>query len=324
MSIHWGIIGAGNIAHRFAASLRHQPDSTLMAISGRNAEKLEQFANKFNVEKIYLDHEQLLNDPNISAVYISLPHELHKEWVLKSIEYHKPVLCEKPLALFEKDVVEIQKASNDRKVLVMEAMKTKFIPGYIKMKELIMNNQIGELKSIETAFCTKLPDEIANNPNKYINQITQGGALYDVGCYETSFFSDFITPPFQIDIIDYRIKNGIDTYVHAKIIDAKGIACTLHVGIDVDMSREGVMTGSKGSIILDQFHRPSKLTLINSDLTERIFDIPYENDDFYGQIDSFCKAIRNKEIEIKEMTLLDSVKSAKLIDLIKSLIPNIS
>ena len=84
--IRWGILGAGNIAHRFAASLVNQKDSTLYAISGRNAEKLEAFKKEYPCEKVFLSYDELIEDPDIDAIYLSLPHRFHHEYALKALK----------------------------------------------------------------------------------------------------------------------------------------------------------------------------------------------------------------------------------------------
>ena len=82
--IRWGILGAGNIAHRFARALSIVDGCSLYAISGRKREKLLAFQKRFPCEKIYTDYQELIDDPLVDAVYISLPHDLHKEWALKA------------------------------------------------------------------------------------------------------------------------------------------------------------------------------------------------------------------------------------------------
>ena len=91
--IRWGILGAGKIATRFAASLEQEPNSILKAIAVRKEEKARQFQEKFEVEKIYLDYDALIEDEEIDAIYLSLPHGLHKDWAIKALKAHKAVLC---------------------------------------------------------------------------------------------------------------------------------------------------------------------------------------------------------------------------------------
>ena len=134
--IRWGILGAGKIAFRFAKSLRNLNDCALYAISGRSEEKLHAFAQDFPCERIYLDYEDFLHDPDVDAIYLSLPHGLHYEWAVKALSAGKAVLCEKPAALNSDQVRRIKQCALKHGILFMEAMKTRFTPLYRQIKEL--------------------------------------------------------------------------------------------------------------------------------------------------------------------------------------------
>lgn len=97
--IRWGIIGAGRIAHRFVAALQNETDSQLYAISCRTQGKADAFACQYGNIKAYAGFDHIVNDPDVDAVYISVPHAYHKEWIIQCLKAGKPVLCEKPLCL---------------------------------------------------------------------------------------------------------------------------------------------------------------------------------------------------------------------------------
>lgn len=135
--VKWGIIGLGNIAARFAKSLQKSNEGILYAVASRNSNKSKKFATNFNAKKAYDNYEDLLNDANIDVVYIALPHDLHKEWAVNSLKKKKGVLCEKPVALCAKEMIEIQKAAIENKAFFMEAMKTRFLPAMEELKKVI-------------------------------------------------------------------------------------------------------------------------------------------------------------------------------------------
>ena len=109
--IQWGILGAGNIAHRFAASLAGEPDCRLAAISGRNPEKLKAFSALFGNPVWYTDHQALIDDPQVDAIYLALPHGLHREWAVKALAAGKAVLCEKPAVLHQEEMAQIARTA---------------------------------------------------------------------------------------------------------------------------------------------------------------------------------------------------------------------
>ncbi len=104
--VRYGIIGAGKIAHRFADSLSREGDE-LYAISGRSIRKMEAFAKEHPCQKVYLSHEELIEDPEVEAVYLSLPNFMHAEWACKAMRHGKAVLCDNPAGLIEAQMKEI-------------------------------------------------------------------------------------------------------------------------------------------------------------------------------------------------------------------------
>lgn len=105
--VKWGIIRLGNIAARFAKSLQKSNEGILYVIASRNLNKSRKFTKDFKAEKAYDNYEELLNDKNVDIVYIALPHDLHKEWAVNSLKKKKGVLCEKPVTLCAKEMIEI-------------------------------------------------------------------------------------------------------------------------------------------------------------------------------------------------------------------------
>ena len=149
--IRWGIIGAGNIAGRFAKSLKSESRSTLAAVSSRSQAKAETFAKNFDAEKFYSAHDLILADKNIDAVYIALLHALHKDFSIKALQAGKAVLCEKLATLNFAEMKEIVDVARAEKILFMEAMKPRFVPLYEKIKSA--RAEIGEIISVETSLC---------------------------------------------------------------------------------------------------------------------------------------------------------------------------
>src|SRR4051794_30597964 len=133
--INWGIIGAGNIAHRFADSLEHVEGAQLYAVARRTMEKADQFRAEHPSEVSYDNYQNLLDDDKVDAVYIALPHQLHLEWVEKALRAGKAVLCEKPATLSAVEMRQITKTVHEKQVFFMEAMKSRFVPAYREVKE---------------------------------------------------------------------------------------------------------------------------------------------------------------------------------------------
>ena len=241
-AIRWGIIGAGRIAERFAASLAHDDRCRLVAASGRTPAKVAAFAARHGIapERAYAQplgeknvlsgdaraekaaavlcadpHARLLGDPAIDAVYLALPHGLHATWAVAALEAGKAVLCEKPAALTADEVRAIAAAAQRTDGLFMEGMKTRFVPLYAEVKRLLAAGAIGRLERVETSLCNAVPPEALEGT--YLLDGAQGGALLDCGIYCASWVEDLLPGAFTASDrkrVEYR---GVDAYSYADL-----------------------------------------------------------------------------------------------------------
>lgn len=314
--IKWGIIGAGKIAHRFCEALAKDKRAKLEAVSCRTVEKAEKFKNIYPCHKAYGSYQQILDDSDIDAVYIALPHYYHFEWVKKAILAHKNVLVEKPATINYQQMSEIKKLARQEKVLVMEAMKNKFVPCYQKAKELLNNDTIGTLKKIETSFCNEHMDY---DENCYLFDLKQGGCLLDLGIYNISYLEDYFSSKITNVLVEAKYHEcGVDSYVKATLNfnSQEGI---IECAIDRKKENQVIFTGENGKLILKPLHRPTDLQIIYNDGKCVKEHIDYEHDDFYSEIAHFNSLIENKCLESDIMSLDDSVNCAKITSIIKEI-----
>ena len=148
--MNFGIIGFGRIARKFVQAIEATDEGKIYAISSRSVSMDDPYLKEHPEVKVYKDYEELLNDPQVDAVYIALTHKFHKEWILRSLEHHIPVLSEKPLVLTSTDVDEIQEKVKKTNTLCTEALKTKFNTGYDHLKEDL--KKIGNIQTIYAKF----------------------------------------------------------------------------------------------------------------------------------------------------------------------------
>ena len=187
--IRWGILGAGGIAHRFARALGHVEGARLVAISGRRPERLDAFAREFPVDgrRRYASvgddgaaaHLRLVDDPDVDAVYLALPHGMHEAWAVRLLRAGKAVLCEKPAVLSEREARAIAEVARETGSLFMEAMKPRFMPARERVLELIAQGELGRIESVDVAHRVEYGDQTG----RYLLDPVQGGTLYDLGCY---------------------------------------------------------------------------------------------------------------------------------------------
>ena len=317
--IRWGIIGAGKIAQRFVKSLAHESNSELYAVSCRTLSKAQQFADTYHAQKAYGSYVELLQDPNVDAVYITLPHGYHYIWSIKAIKAGKAVLVEKPAGINAFEIEGIMEVLKQYPVLWMEAMKPRFTPLYQKIHKLIEEGTIGDIQEIHTVLNSKQPQEVIEN--SYLSNPVYGGALLDCGCYCATWIIEYTKGKLRIDRIDVDLEDGYD--LHTKVqMHIGNTLVTLETAINQPEKKEVLMKGTKGEICISDLHRPTSAELKTEDKVE-IIDCPYEIDDFYGEISHFVNLLQSGEKNSSIMSIQTSLETAMLLDRIKdAMTPN--
>ena len=317
--IRWGIIGAGKIAQRFVKSLAHESNSELYAVSCRTLSKAQQFADTYHAQKAYGSYVELLQDSNVDAVYITLPHGYHYIWSIKAIKAGKAVLVEKPAGINAFEIEGIMEVLKQYPVLWMEAMKPRFTPLYQKIHKLIEEGTIGDIQEIHTVLNSKQPQEVIKN--SYLSNPVYGGALLDCGCYCATWIIEYTKGKLRIDRIDVDLEDGYD--LHTKVqMHIGNTLVTLETAINQPEKKEVLMKGTKGEICISDLHRPTSAELKTEDKVE-IIDCPYEIDDFYGEISHFVNLLQSGEKNSSIMSIQTSLETAMLLDRIKdAMTPN--
>ena len=178
--IRWGVLGVAKIAtEKVIPAMQRGERSTVTAIASRDLAKARAAAARLNIAKAYGSYEELLADPEIDAVYNPLPNHLHVPWTIKAAEHGKHVLCEKPIGLSAAEARDLLAVRDRTGVRIQEAFMVRTHPQWLKVKDLIAEGRIGEVRAVLGAFSytNRDPDNIRNKPE------IGGGALFDIGCY---------------------------------------------------------------------------------------------------------------------------------------------
>jgi predicted dehydrogenase len=179
-TIRWGVLGTANIGRAAVnPAIQASRNGTLLAIASRDHERAREFAARWGIPRAHGSYEALLTDPDVDAVYIPLPNNLHREWTIRATEHGKHVLCEKPLALTAGECREMHAAAGANGTLLMEAFMYRFHPRTELLLAMVASGALGAVRAIRSAFTFRLtrPDNIRLRPD------LGGGALMDVGCY---------------------------------------------------------------------------------------------------------------------------------------------
>lgn len=249
--VRWGIMSAANIAfEQMVPAIRRSENAVVQAIASRTKKKAE----KFEIPIIYESYEELIQDPDIDAVYIPLPNGLHKEWAIKAMDAGKHVLLEKPAVLEAKDMLEIKEAQERNNVVFMEAFMYQFHEQHQKVKELLDSGIIGEYKHIKTHFSYQL-----DNPNdiRLVKELG-GGAMWDVGCYGMHVVTQLIgMKPVKLSLSGHiHPEHDVDITSTCVLIDENNRTAEISSSMELPSIDYYEIFGPKGTIRVDGAFRP--------------------------------------------------------------------
>lgn len=185
--LRWGMLGTGNIVSKAGRGIQLSSNGVWHGVAGRHRENGKQAARRFGVPVYYDSYQDLLDDPEIDAVYIALLNHLHREWAIRACHAGKHVLVEKPFALQAEHAREMLAAAASNHVHIAEAFVWKFHPVYPILKERIGKGQIGQVAQVFAHFSFAAPPDSTRWRKEW-----GGGSLYDVGCYAVAWSRYFM------------------------------------------------------------------------------------------------------------------------------------
>ena len=258
-SVKWGILSTANIAKKAIIPALQTSENTDVSAIASLSGKAEEIAEEFSIPKAYGSYEELLDDQEIQAVYIPLPNTLHKEWVTKAARKGKHVLCEKPAALTAEDVKEMADVCRSNNVLFMEAFMYQFHPQNSRVKELIAEGAIGEVRQMRSAFTFKLDFE-KNKQNIRLNKELGGGSIWDVGCYCIHSARYILGEEPSEVFVKGEVHDdfGVDTKAAGILSFENGITASFECSFEQPMKDLYEISGTKGTIKVPFAYRPDR------------------------------------------------------------------
>lgn len=303
---------SGHFALRIRKPLSQSDILSVDAIASRNEDKAREAARKWDIPRFFGSYQALLDDPDIDAVYIPLPNNLHAQWVRKAADAGKHILCEKPFAMDAGETSEALAYARSKGVLAEEAFMYRFHPQWVQVKRWLDQGKLGAVKAIHCFFTYDNQDP-ENIRNKRENG---GGALYDIGCYaiSTARLIAGKEPRRAVALMqeDQRFKTDV---LSSALLDFDGIQSTFTVSTQCYPEQKVQIIGEKGMLtVLQPFNaRPElseKVHLLCSD-EELMKELPAV-DQYRILFESFARAIK-KEEEFP-VSPMDPVNNMKVID----------
>ncbi len=308
MSVRWGFLGAGWIANRAMGPAVHAANNAeLFGVASRDRAR----SAKFEPQNVYNSYQDLLNDPQIEVVYISLANHQHLEWVTRSLEAGKHVLCEKPLGLNALEVEKMIECAQRCNRLLVEAVWTRWHPRFRRIVELVESGAIGEVKSIESQWGFK--SEMTENYR--LDPLLGGGALLDIGCYQANTWVALTqgANDLKINSVDRKIgPTKIDLTTEVKAIINNKTSVQLMSSFEKDVTQILKIEGSSGIIATESgeafstWREPSSLRV--NDRVEQFSTV----DAFVEMAQEVSKKVASNSGWV--MPLADSFRVAQILD----------
>jgi predicted dehydrogenase len=262
MSVRWGIIGTGGIAHVFVSDLM-AAGFTVTAVGSRRADKARDFAQQYGIPHAHGSYAELVADPEVDAIYVATPHPMHVTDATLALSAGKHVLVEKPFTLNAADAASIVDLAAAQGLVVLEAMWTRFLPHMVRLRELIADGVIGEVRTVIADHNQSLPTD---PQHRLQNPDLGGGALLDLGIYPVSFAWDMLGEPSSVMAISSPTPTGVDRQTAILLGYENGQQAVLHTALDTAGPNTAVVIGSKGWVAIDSvFYTPTTFTVFATD-----------------------------------------------------------
>ena len=255
-SLRWGILGAGDIAEVFAETVAANTNQQVIAVASKTLGKGEAFASRFGIARSYASYEELVQDPDIDAVYIATLPNTHKADALLAIAATKHVLIEKPSALLAADAELIYAEARKTKVFAMEAMWSRYLPQASIIRQLVSSGDIGEIELLQADF---------GQDNRTIERLWipgESSIMQDMGIYPISFAQMLLGDPIKITATGTLHNSESESFASAVLEFASGARAVINVSGKAHMPTEASISGTLGVVLVDgPFFIPSALEL---------------------------------------------------------------
>lgn len=259
MSVRWGIAGPGRMAATMAQAFGEVTNGELVAVGSRSEQRARSFADEHGIPRAHGSYTELCADPDIDAIYIATPHPQHTDIALTAIAAGKPILVEKSFTSTVADTERIVAAAREAGVFAMEAMWTRFNPAIERVRELIAQDAIGQVRAVHgdlTAFREFDPQDRLFNPD------LGGGAVLDLGVYVMSFAQHFLGTPGTVHVVGSRFDSGVEGEFSVLWGYDDGRSSTLSGSFRTYGPGRMMLLGTKGWIdVHPRFHRSPSIAL---------------------------------------------------------------
>jgi predicted dehydrogenase len=257
--VRWGVVGPGRIAAKVVGDFSHMPDAEVVAVASRSAERAAVFADAHGIGRAHDSYRAIVEDDDVDVLYVATPHPLHRAVAMAALRAGKAVLVEKAFTVTPAATREIAAVAAETGVFAMEAMWTRFQPAIVRMRELIADGAIGDVRGIQGELGVQAPTDPLD---RFYNPAIGGGALFDLTVYPISFAQMVLGTPDTVVAHGTLDASGVDIEEAVLLGWADGRSASLFTSLRCSTPGQMRVFGTGGWIdVVPRFHHPDTIVL---------------------------------------------------------------
>ena len=289
VSIRWGIIAPGRIAHKFASDFSLIHNHSITSVASTNIERARAFADKYKLSSFYGDYREMLVKEKLDIVYIASPHSFHFEQAKMCLDLGISVLCEKPVTIHSGQLKQLLTLAAEKRLFFMEALWTVFLPTYTQIFEKINNGDIGSIIGVKADFGFHMPFD---QDSRLFNPSLGGGSLLDIGIYPLLLATLCLGYPDEIKALASLTELKVDDEMIAILNYNKRGLAQIQSTIRANTTTEAFIFGENGSIwVPNRWIDSQKFYLLKSDGQEELIHSPWDGFGYQFQISAVEKCL---------------------------------
>jgi predicted dehydrogenase len=314
--VRWGILGAGSIAGRFSEALAALPEAETLAVGSRSQETADRFAEARGFSRAYPSYEDLAADPDVDIVYVATPHPFHAENMELCLRAGKAVLCEKPFTVNAAEARRLVALARERDLFLMEAMWTRFFPLMGRLRQMLSDGALGELRMLTVDFGFRAE---LDPSSRLFDPKLGGGAMLDVGVYCVSFASMVLGRPVRGTGLSHLGETGVDEQFAAILEHGGGRISAITAGTRTASPHEATVLGTEGyARIQSPWWRPEAMTISRPGQKDEVVREPTEENGFEYEAAEVMRCLAQGERESPVMPLDETVDVLEAMDEIRA------
>ena len=289
VSIRWGIIAPGRIAHKFASDFSLIHNHSITSVASTNIERARAFADKYKLSSFYGDYREMLVKEKLDIVYIASPHSFHFEQAKMCLDLGISVLCEKPVTIHSGQLKQLLTLAAEKRLFFMEALWTVFLPTYTQIFEKINNGDIGSIIGVKADFGFHMPFD---QDSRLFNPSLGGGSLLDIGIYPLLLATLCLGYPDEIKALASLTELKVDDEMIAILNYNKRGLAQIQSTIRANTRTEAFIFGENGSIwVPNRWIDSQKFYLLKSNGQEELIHSPWDGFGYQFQISAVEKCL---------------------------------